>query len=168
MTLDHLSFISFGNEQVLLILPGSTLTFHFGTADSNGAIPFTFGPEDLSIAPIPVGNGTLHYTLASPVSGYVQSTPTGRTIAFNAEVKATLLDAEGAGGTYSYSMPFTTESTEATNLAGTMTIEITGMRLVEGAWYVQLVGATVNQANAFPKPGTAVCRVLSGQFDQMP
>ena len=53
-------------------------------------------------------------------------------------------------------------------LDGTMTVEITGMRLVDGVWYVQLVGATVNKENAFPKPGTAVYTVLSGQFDQMP
>ena len=65
-------------------------------------------------------------------------------------------------------MPFTTESTEATNLAGNVTVEITGMRLVEGVWYVQLVGATVNKENAFPKPGAAVYTVLSGQFDQLP
>ena len=32
----------------------------------------------------------------------------------------------------------------------------------------QLVGATVNKQNAFPKPGTAVYTVLSGQFDQLP
>jgi hypothetical protein len=42
------------------------------------------------------------------------------------------------------------------------------MRLVDGVWYGQLVGATTNQANAFPEPGTAVYTVLSGRFDRIP
>jgi len=42
------------------------------------------------------------------------------------------------------------------------------MRVVEGAGYGQLVGAPTNKTNAFPKPGTAVYTVLSGQFVQLP
>jgi hypothetical protein len=42
------------------------------------------------------------------------------------------------------------------------------MRLVEGARYVQLVGATTNRADANPGPGAAVTAVLSGTFDAMP
>jgi hypothetical protein len=42
------------------------------------------------------------------------------------------------------------------------------MRLVDGVWYGQLVGATTNKTNAFPKPGTAVYTVLSGRFDPIP
>ena len=74
----------------------------------------------------------------------------------------------GAGGTMVYAMPFSTESASATNLENTHSVQITGMRMVEGAWYVQLVGATVNKENAYPKPGTAVYTLLSGQFDQIP
>jgi hypothetical protein len=68
----------------------------------------------------------------------------------------------------SYSLPFTTESTSVTSADGTQTITVTGMRMIEGAWHVQLVGSTVNKDNAFPEPGTAVYTVLSGQFDQIP
>ena len=42
------------------------------------------------------------------------------------------------------------------------------MRMVEGAKHVQIVGATANREDAFPKPGVAVYTVLSGQFDQVP
>jgi len=42
------------------------------------------------------------------------------------------------------------------------------MRLVDGVWYAQIVGATTNEENAYPPPGTAVYTVLSGSFDQVP
>jgi hypothetical protein len=42
------------------------------------------------------------------------------------------------------------------------------MRLVEGARYGQIVGATTNKDNAFPEPGAAVYTVLSGSFDRVP
>ena len=42
------------------------------------------------------------------------------------------------------------------------------MRLVNGVWYAQIVGATTNEENAFPAPGAAVYTVLSGSFDQVP
>jgi len=42
------------------------------------------------------------------------------------------------------------------------------MRVVEGAWYGQIVGATTNRENAFPEPGAAVYTVLSGIFDRLP
>ena len=47
-------------------------------------------------------------------------------------------------------------------------MSVTGMRLVDGVWYGQLVGATTNKTNAFPEPGTAVYTVLSGRFDRVP
>lgn len=169
LTLDALSFISFGDQQVLPIPPGSTLAFHFGTPAPDGSIPFTFDPADLSMAPIPItGDATLQYSLGSAVSGVIVPTESGRRIEFKAVVNAKVKEPAGGGGSYSYAIPFTTESAAATDLAGTMTLEITGMRLIEGVWHVQLVGATVNKENAFPRPGTAVYTVLSGQFDQMP
>jgi hypothetical protein len=44
-------------------------------------------------------------------------------------------------------------------------VQVTGARIVPGARYVQLVGATLNKPNAVPQPGTAVYKVLSGSFD---
>lgn len=169
LTLDGLSFISFGNEQVLLIPPGATLQFHFGEVAADGSIRFTIAPADLSFPPIPIpgSGGSLTYSLGAVASGVVTPTADGRKIEFTASVNASLAQG-GAGGSYTYVMPFTTEYVSASNRAGTLTLETFGMRLVEGAWYLQLVGATTNHENAFPKPGTAVYTVLSGQFDQMP
>jgi hypothetical protein len=169
LALDGLSFVSFQDLEVLAIPSGSTLRFHFGAPGSDGSVPFTLAPEDVAIAPIPMpsGGGTLRYALAGPASGWIRPTPTGRRIDFTANVAASLETADG-GGTFTYRVPFTTESTEASNAPGTVTIEAQGMRLVEGVWYVQLVGATTNHTNAFPKPGAAVYTVLSGRFDQLP
>lgn len=68
----------------------------------------------------------------------------------------------------SYTMPLTTETTAASNMAGTETLSVYGLRLVDGAWYGQIVGATTNRADAIPQPGVAVYTVLSGSFDQVP
>ena len=89
-----------------------------------------------------------------------------RIVEMNAVIAATI--SPGAAEPFTYGMPFTTEKVVAQDLAGQLSIEITGMRLVEDVWYVQLVGATVNKANAYPKPGTAVYTVLSGTFDHLP
>jgi hypothetical protein len=169
LALDGLSFVSFQDQEVLSIPAGSTLRFHFGAPASDGSIPFTLGPEDVAIEPIPMPGsaGTLRYTLAGSTSGWIRPTPSGRRIDFTASVAASLESPDG-GGTFTYVLPFTTESAEASNAPGTTTVEATGMRLVEGAWYVQLVGATTNRTNAFPKPGAAIYTVLSGRFDRLP
>jgi len=168
-TLDGLSFVSFQDVEVFPIPSGSTLRFHFGEPGPDGSIPFTLAPEDVSIAPIPMAGagGTLHYALAGPTSGWIRPTPTGRRIDFTASVAASVELPEG-GGTFTYQVPFTTESAVARNAPGTESVEATGVRMVEGAWYAQLVGATTNRTNAFPKPGAAVYTVLSGRFDRLP
>lgn len=168
-SLDALSFISFGDQQILLPAGGSSIKFRFGTPAADGSIPFTIAPSDVSIAPFPLPSnaGTLHYAIASTASGSLVPTSNGRTLNFTATVRATLSDTPRAG-TYEYEIPFSTESANATNAEGTDSVSVTGMRLVDNVWYGQLVGATTNKTNAFPEPGTAVYTVLSGQFDQMP
>ena len=168
-SLDGLSFISFGDQQILLPETGSSITFHFGTPNADGSVDFTIAPSDVAIAPIalPGNGGTLHYSIASPASGSLVPTASGRKLTFTATVEATLTDTRGAG-TYAYVIPFSTESAFATNDSGTDSVDVQGMRLVEGVWYGQLVGATTNKSNAFPKPGTAVYTVLSGRFDRIP
>ena len=168
-SLDGLSFISFGDEQILLPESGSSITFRFGAPAPDGSIPFTVTPADVSIPPIalPQNAGTLHYSIAAPASGLLIPTPSGRRITFTATVRATLSD-NPRSGTYEYEIPFSTESASATNAAGTDSVNVSGMRLVDNIWYAQLVGATTNKTSAFPKPGTAVYTVLSGRFDQIP
>jgi hypothetical protein len=82
-------------------------------------------------------------------------------------VAATLEAPEGSG-TYKYPMSFTTETASASNAQRTKSIAVNGMRLVDGAWYAQIVGATTNKENAFPEPGASVYTVLSGTFDRVP
>lgn len=168
LTLDGLSFVSFQDEEVLPLAAGSTLQLRFGDPLPSGDVPFTILPGDVSIAPIALADGrTLTYGLAAPASGVLRETGGDRILEFQGAVAATLGGGAGAG-TFTYSMPFTTETVSATNALGTHTVQVTGLRLVDGVWYAQLVGATVNRNNAFPKPGAAVYTVLSGQFDQLP
>jgi hypothetical protein len=167
--LDALSFISFGDQQILFPASGSSIKFRFGAPAADGSIPFTIAPADVSIAPIPLpaNAGTLQYSIATPASGSLVPTASGRKLSFTATVRATLSDTPRAG-TYEYEIPFSTEAAAATNAEGTDSVSVTGMRLVDSVWYGQLVGATTNKENAFPEPGTAVYTVLSGQFDQIP
>jgi hypothetical protein len=101
------------------------------------------------------------------VTGLLVPTASGRKITFTATVRASLSDTPRAGS-YEYEIPFSTEAAAASNAAGTDSVSVTGMRLVDNVWYGQLVGATTNKTNAFPEPGTAVYTVLSGRFDQIP
>ena len=168
-TLDGLSFISFGDDQFLYLPAGSTLKFRFGTTQSDGSTPFTIEPSDVEIGDVSLpSGGVLHYAMASTASGSIRPVADGRLIQFTGTVRATL-DTGGAGdGSYNYVIPFTTEVTAATNIPGTKELSVYGMRLVEGVWYGQIVGATTNKGNAFPEPGAAVYTVLSGSFDQVP
>ena len=167
LTLDALSYVSFQDQEILTFPTGSTIRFRFGDASRNGSVPFTLGPGDVSIPPISLPGGqTLTYDLALPANGSMETTATGRRISFNALVSATL---DGPnGGIFTYSIPFSTESASATDAAGSESVSVSGMRMVDGALYVQIVGATVNRTNAFPKPGAAVYTVLSGRFDRVP
>jgi len=170
LTLDSLSFISFEDQQTLSLPAGSTLEFQFGAPNSNGSIPFTISPSGLSIAPVdlPGSAGSLVYGLGGDATGLVTPAADGHIIQFSANVTATLQGQNGETGTYTYAMPFTTETAVASDILGQTTVERTGVRLVDGVWYVQIVAATTNKENAFPAPGTAVYSVLSGQFDQLP
>ena len=167
--LDGLSFVSFGDQQFLFPESGATIVFRFGTPNEDGSVPFEIHPADVSIAPIPLpsGQGTLRYSLVATAFGFVRPTEDGRRIEFNAAVAATL-DAPEGSGSYTYTVPFTTETAAASNAQRTDSVAVSGMRLVDGVWYAQIVGATTNQENAFPEPGAAVYTVLSGSFDQVP
>jgi hypothetical protein len=169
LTLDSLSFISFEGYENLSIPSGSTLRFRFGEPASDGSVPFSLSPSDVSIGEIPLwsSDGVLRYTLAAPTTGTATLTPGGIRLSFPATVVATLVR-DGAENPLSYSLTLTTETTAASDATGTNTETITGERVIPGPNYVQLAGATTNKTNAFPEPGRAVCLVLSGSFDQLP
>ena len=167
-TLDGLSYISFGDDEILYLPAGSTLRFRFGEAAADGSTSFTIQPADVAIGDVSVpSGGVLRYGMARPASGTIRSTAEGRRIDFTATVRATL-DRGADSGSFDYAIPFTTEAAAASNRPGTEMLAVSGMRLVDGAWYGQIVGATTNKENAFPEPGAAVYTVLSGSFDQVP
>ncbi len=168
LTLDGLSFISFGDQEILPIPSGAQIRFRFESAAADGSVRFTIQPADVSIPPISSSRGMLEYEIGAPASGTLRPTEDGRVMTFTAEIHAKLIEPNGRSGTIVYTMPFSTESASATNLAKTESVSVTGMRMPEGARYVQLVGATVNKENAYPKPGTAVYTLLSGSFDRIP
>lgn len=169
LTLDSFSFVSFGDIEEVYLPSGSTIVFRFGNPNPDGSVPFTIDPQGVSIGPaaLPQGPGTLQYSMPTSTTGLMQTTSNGRRIDFNAKVRATISGAT-SNGSYDYTLPFTTEVATATDLPQTVQLTVQGLRLVEGVWYLQLVGATTNKEHAFPQPGTAVYTILSGAFDQIP
>ena len=167
-TLDALSHVSFGTAEILYLPSGSTIRFHFAEPAADGSVAFTISPADVSMEPADVpGGGSMQYRIAGPTSGVMTQTSEGRRISFYATVVADL-ETPNVTGAFNYSMTFTTEAVAAQNSTGTETVARTGLRLIDGVWYGQLVAATTNKDNAFPEPGAAVYTVLSGAFDQIP
>ena len=133
LTLDGLSFVSFGDREVLP-LTGSTIKLRFAEPSSDGSVAFRIEPADVSMAPIGLSGGqTLQYSIASTSPGVMRETASGRTLAFTATVKATL-SGSSYDGTYTYIIPFTTEHTSAPNLERTDEVSVSGMRIADGAW----------------------------------
>jgi hypothetical protein len=168
-TLDALSFVSFGDEQVVPLPAGSTIKFRFGAPAPDGSTTFTIAPGDVAIAPVPLpdGSGMLEYALGATASGSLQALENGKLLDFTATVRATLVGPAGQGA-FDYVMPFSTSGESATSIDGSKTLTRTGVHVIDGVWYAQIVGATTNKGQAFPGPGVAVYTVLSGRFDTIP
>ena len=165
LALDGLSFVSFQDRQIVP-LAGGLIRFHFGESAADGSISFTIGPSDVSMPEIPLPGGeTIHYGLASATSGRLLPSTNGLILQFSATVTATLLGGE-SDGSLTYSVPFSTESVSAGS--GANSVEVSGVRIVPGARYTQLVGATVNKSDEMSARGVPVYTVLSGTFDQLP
>jgi hypothetical protein len=163
---DGLSFVSFRDQEVLS-LTGGSIAFHFGAPQSDGSVPFTIAPSDVSMPEISLPGGqTMTYGLASSASGQLSPSTNGTLVHFSATVAATVSGSEEEGGTLTYAVPFTTETVSTTS--GGQTLEVTGARIVSGARYTQLVGATVDKPGSVIDPGAPVYTVLSGTFDQLP
>lgn len=169
LTTDGLSFISFGDREIVAIPPGSTLRFRFGPPQADGSVPCSIGPDDVSIAPIALasGQGVLHYGLAGVASGTLRFRPGGADLELSARVKVAIERPEGGGST-EYSMAFTTKEARASSLDRSDTVAVEGAPVPLNARYVQLVAATTNKEAAFPEPGAAVYTVISGTFDRLP
>ena len=169
LSLDGLSFITFQGYGNLTLPSGSTIKFHFGTPGPDGSVGFSIAPSDVAIGPITAEPGvTIQYALASSTSGTVQKVNGALQIAFGANVQATLARPDGAGGSATYALTFTTQTASATSADGSQTVQVDGVPVVRGANYVQLVGGATNRTDAAVGPGSAVYSVLSGSFDQIP
>lgn len=168
LQLDGLSFLAFEGKRSLAIPPGSTIRFRFADPSSDGSVAFTIERDDVSIAPIQIDEvTTLRYTLDAPARGTMRREAGQRRVEFTAVLRASLTSPDGTSDA-TYSLRFTTESAQSTDAAGEESVQVDGMRVVEGAKYVQLVGATTNRTDAAIEPGTAAYGVLSGSFDSIP
>lgn len=163
-----LSYIAFGDTQNFAFSPGGFVRFRF-EKPKNGKVPFTIHPGDVAIPPITVADGLiLHYTLAGIANGSVEVSPGGEpSVTLTAAVKV-VLEMDGTPPTTDFQVTFTTETTSATSVDGAKGVRFSGMRLVEKARYLQLVGAVTNRSDAVFAPGEAISTVLSGSFDKLP
>jgi hypothetical protein len=170
LTLDGLSFVSFANEHVYSIPPGSTIRFRLGTPNRD-SIPITVEPEDIHMGPLRLqssGDAFMQFALVKTASGQIRRALDGGAVLELEALISVILNHPEHGGSKTLWVQFTTETAEATAIDGMGKRSITGMRVPSGAKAIQLVGASVNDSDDYPNPGTAVLTVLSGAFDQLP
>ena len=165
--LDADAYVSYSESATARIPSGSTIRFRFGAASADGSIPVTVRPEDVSILPIGVTEGsTIAYTLGAPATGTLRSSSGGKQIELLATLVVTLREnAEVAP--VAYQLHFTTRTASATNVSQTESVTVNGVPATASN-HVQLVGAATNRPDAFPGPGEAVYAILSGSFDSLP
>jgi hypothetical protein len=166
--LDGLSFVSFGDQH---FAPGGVLddpvSFRQCERGRLGRLhdPARGRLDRADPAGLRPGHAALHARGAG--AGFLATGRAGAELEFDAAIAATLEAPEGSGS-YTCPIPFATGTAAASNAQHTDSVSVSGMRLVDGVWYAQIVGATTNKENAYPAPGTAVYTVLSGTFDQVP
>jgi hypothetical protein len=170
LTLDGLSRLSFGGEESFPIADGGTIRFEFQAASADGSLGFLVRPSEALLDPIPLRfeDESLEVSLARQATGSVRKGADGRLILeVDAYVVVTLNHPEEPG---SKRLPIrlTTEQVTARGFDGTRDIVVSGSRTSPGGRTVQLVGATTNAADDYPRPGAPVYVVLSGSFDRLP
>jgi hypothetical protein len=169
LTLDGLSFVSFGNRETLALPAGAVIRFRFG-APRDASVGFTIRPEDLAMPTVSTGGGRgeIVYRLMSAASGTMRRGAGGSLeIDFSGTLGASYAGPD-AGGTNTYAVRFTTGHAEARAADGSALLPVDGVPVVPGARYVQLVMGTTNAARADIEPGGPVYAVLSGTFDRLP
>jgi hypothetical protein len=169
LTLDGLSFVSFGSQEIYSIPAGSTMRFQFGPP-RDGQFPITVEPQDLTLGELRLrsGGAVLQLGLVRRAFGYARRGTDGSVmIELDAVVSGILKDQEH-GGAKTLRIHLTTEAAEATGSDGLGPRSVSGMRPASGSRGIQLVGAIANDADTYPAPGAAVLVVLSGVFDELP
>lgn len=167
LELDGLSYISL-DGQTVAVPAGSFIGVRFGQPGPLG-VSFTIQPGDVSIGPIDLPDGrVLRYGLASPASGLItRGKDSEPSVTLSASVRASL-DTDGDTSEATFAVSLTTGTATATSADGTTRVEITGMKLVEGANSLQLVAGVTNGEKAAIAPGKPVTVVVSGSFDRPP
>lgn len=169
LQLDGASHISFGGEESFAI-PAGEIRFEFGAAAAEGSLGFVVRPSEALLAPIPLRyeDESLQLTLGRSATGVMRLGPDGRLIVeIDANVVVTLSHPENPG-VKKLSIRLTTEGVTAKGFDGTQDIAVSGSRMSLAGRGVQLVGATTNEADDYPRPGAPVYVVLSGAFDRLP
>lgn len=168
LRLDPFSIVSFGDQEIYALPEGSLIEFEFSAAEGSKFLGFVIRPRGALIEPMTLryADEALRFTLGQTATGVMRLAGDGRvTMEIDAYVIVTL-DHPEAPGVKKLPIRLTTESAQAKSLEGDRTIDVAGGR-VSGRG-VQLVGATTNAEDDYPRPGAAVYVVLSGAFDQLP
>lgn len=167
LELDHGSYISYGEFEKVRIRPGSQIRFRFGPPGSDGSIPLTIFPSDVSIAPIPVAQGSaIEYSLADVAVGTLRAGSAGFEIEVLATLVATLRGRTDVPSS-TVALRFSTHHVEPSS-ADELDAYAADGDPVGALQAVRLVGTTTNPSDAFPGPGARVRAVLSGRFDRLP
>lgn len=167
-TLSSASYVSFQGDETIALPVGSTLLFRFGSEAPGGRLPFTIAPGDVRIPSVKTRDGRiLQYSLAGSAFGSLFVGPRGVSLDLSAVVTATL-ESNGARGSRTYPLRFTTEETSARDPSGVVRASATGAPMNLSTRHVVLVAAAVNSADVFPAPGKGVQALLAGTFDRLP
>lgn len=169
LRLDELSHVSFGGQENFAI-PAGEIRFEFWEAAGDGSLGFVVRPSEALLAPIPLRreDESLELALARQATGSMRLGPDGRLIVeIDAHVVVTLNHPEEPGAK-KLSLRLTTEEVTARGFDGTRDINVAGSRTSPGGRVIQLVAATTNEADDYPRPGAPVYVVLSGTFDRLP
>lgn len=167
LVLDSGAYVSYGESATVQIPAGSSIRFRFGSTNPDGSIAITVQPGDLTVAPIPVGEGnTVEYSLGGTATGTLRRVSGTRHIELFATLVAALRESAEVPPV-AYQLRFTTGVARASNTSQTESVTVEGAPATTFA-HVELVGAATNRPDAFPGPGEAVYAVLSGSFDWLP
>ncbi|RIL02170.1 MAG: hypothetical protein DCC71_16785 [Proteobacteria bacterium] len=167
LTLDPLSFVSFGDDRVFSIPAGTKLAFRFPDSPSEN-LAFEIHPDDVASAEIPIGTAeSLVVGLARPAKGVLRASDDGWTMSFDARLRVQI-ERPIEPRMREIDVRFTTESATAKSTDGSRSISVSGLRLQPSALAIQLVGARSGDAADYPLAGGPIYAVLSGAFDRLP
>lgn len=160
LTLDSLSYVALGTEEILSVPPGTEIQFRFGKKQPDGSIPLTVPAAGAGVLTLPLRStsGALRYRLSSTASGVMRKSAGGYQLELSVPLQATVVR-DGRSASLDYLLNLTT---------GASQFSLRGSPLDLSSRHVQLVSAIRNRPDADPAPDQVVEVVLSGTFDVLP